>query len=422
LTIEQSTFFVQKGSTFWAESDLNSKVFPKLPAGNYTVGITQTGQYFLDKVEDFAKPGKVYGDSKTMAERAISTFHARSKNLGLLLAGEKGSGKTMLTRLISQSLAEVGVPTIIITSPLCGDSFFKFLYSISQECIVLFDEFEKVYSDTDDQQKMLTLLDGVFPSKKLFLLTCNDRWKLDSHMRNRPGRLHYMVEFNGLGAEFVREYCQDALKNQGHTEDVVSACMLFRAMNFDMLQAIVWEMNQYNEPVGEAMKMLNARPDGETEREVFDVKIKVKDVDFVFEGDHLYTRAYVENPLKMQKDTRFDIHVGSVVDDIKGYLGMNPSVIGILSKYIENGDIDGAYDSLAGLDSTRVESKTPKKSLLPDGSIPVTVSLDNLTSVDKKTGAYIFRSKEGHLVSLSRQKRAEFDMSRFSGKYDDSVF
>ena len=87
--------------------------------------------------------------------------------------------------------------------------------------MVLFDEFEKVY-DSDEQEEMLTLLDGVFPSKKLFVLTCNDKWRVNQHMRNRPGRIFYMLDFTGLDEDFVVEYCHDNLKNLANIDGVLT--------------------------------------------------------------------------------------------------------------------------------------------------------------------------------------------------------
>jgi hypothetical protein len=81
-------------------------------------------------------------------------------------------------------MAKQGVPTIVINAPWCGDKFNTLIQSIQQPCIVMFDEFEKVYS-SEEQEAMLTLLDGIYSSKKLFLLTSNDKWRVDSHMRNR---------------------------------------------------------------------------------------------------------------------------------------------------------------------------------------------------------------------------------------------
>ena len=136
----------------------------------------------------------------------------------------------MLGRLLSLKAASEGVPTLFITTAFSGETFFQFLYSIQQECIIFIDEYEKVY-DAKDQQAMLTVLDGVFQSKKMFILTCNDRYKLDTHIRNRPGRVHYLLEYNGLSGDFIREFCQDSLTDKTKINQVVQVCSLFASMN-----------------------------------------------------------------------------------------------------------------------------------------------------------------------------------------------
>ena len=162
----------------------------------------------------------------------------RDASTGVMLTGEKGSGKTLLAKNVSFEAAKQGIPTIIINAAWCGDAFNSLIQSIEQPAIILFDEFEKVY-DKDDQQQILTLLDGVFPSKKLFVLTCNDKWRVDVHMRNRPGRIYYMLDFAGLDHDFIRDYCADNLKAQEHTEAVCKISSLFDEFNFDMLKALI---------------------------------------------------------------------------------------------------------------------------------------------------------------------------------------
>jgi hypothetical protein len=116
------------------------------------------------------------------------------------------------------------------------------------------------HSDTNEQQAVLTLLDGVFPSKKLFVLTCNDKYRIDEHMRNRPGRIYYLLDFAGLEVDFITEYCTDNLNDKGQIESVCRVSTMFAEFNFDMLKALVEEMNRYGESAQEAMKMLNAKP------------------------------------------------------------------------------------------------------------------------------------------------------------------
>ena len=86
-----------------------------------------------------------------MAERVLSTFESRPAATGILLEGEKGSGKSMLLKLLSINARKAGMPTIVINSPFCGDGFNTFIQSISQPAIIAFDEFEKIYN-RDDQE------------------------------------------------------------------------------------------------------------------------------------------------------------------------------------------------------------------------------------------------------------------------------
>jgi hypothetical protein len=80
-------------------------------------------------------------------------------------------------------------------------------------------------------------------------------------MRNRPGRIFYMLDFKGLDAEFIREYCEDNLKNTSQIDKIVNISSLFSEFNFDMLKALVEEMNRYDESPQEALRMLNAKPE-----------------------------------------------------------------------------------------------------------------------------------------------------------------
>jgi hypothetical protein len=97
----------------------------------------------------------------------------------------------------------------------------------------------------------------------LFVLTCNDKWRVDKHMRNRPGRIFYMLEFKGLDEAFIREYCMDNLKDASlkNIDQICQTASLFGQFNFDMLKALVEEMNRYNESPRDAMRMLNAKPE-----------------------------------------------------------------------------------------------------------------------------------------------------------------
>ena len=252
--------FLKNGTSWRVSSKEAMNLHDALPAGNYTVGQDMFGNFFLEQIDSFELPKKLYGDSLHHTDRIINTFFSRPAQTGVMLNGEKGSGKTMLAKNVANELAKQDVPTIVINRDWTGDGFFKLLQDIDQPCVVLFDEFEKVY-DKDDQEQILTLLDGVFGSKKLYMFTVNDKWRVDQHMRNRPGRIYYMLDFKGLSPEFIVEYCEDNLTEQKYIEQIVSIASLFGEFNFDMLKALVEEMNRYNESPTDALAMLNAKPE-----------------------------------------------------------------------------------------------------------------------------------------------------------------
>lgn len=296
------TYFLKRGNTYSVSKKEALDIQEKLPAGNYVVKKNDmTGEIYLEGIDRFEFKGKVYGDTIKRANRILFSFADRPSATGVMLTGEKGSGKTLLAKMLSIKGYEKDYPTIVINAPWCGDAFNAFIQSIEQPVIIVFDEFEKVY-DEQEQEAMLTLLDGVYPTKKLFVLTCNDKWRVNQHMRNRPGRIFYSLEYKGLSAEFIREYCEDNLEDKEHIDKIVGIAGTFDQFNFDMLKALVEEMNRFGETPQEAMEMLNAKPEY-SDNGKYKIKL-VMDGEEVSDND-LDDKEWVGNPLTRQVNVSF---------------------------------------------------------------------------------------------------------------------
>ena len=306
------SFYLKSGELLWPTKQGVFDVRNKLPVGTYTVGNHPEKGWFLKPITDFNVSGKIYGKTTHQADRILSTFGQRPNTTGVLLNGEKGSGKTMLAKLISQKAAQSGISTLVINTPFCGDSFNTFIQEIDEPCVIVFDEFEKVF-DNDEQEATLTLLDGVYPTKKLFVLTVNDKYRVSSHMRNRPGRIFYMLDFTGLDSAFIEEYCNDNLNSKEYISQIVKQTMMFDSFNFDMLKALVEEMNRYNETPNQAMEMLNAKPiDAGNVKHHVSVFAEGKEINSEF----VWPDTIRGNPLS-QDDLTFEINLTPEVEDAR---------------------------------------------------------------------------------------------------------
>lgn len=256
------TMYVIRNGQVWPQQDAENYQ-DTMPVGVYTPERSLFGWFLARSPEIQMHNEKVYGDVGSRADRIIQTYEDRAshnKNTGVLLTGIKGSGKTMLTKIISKKMLDRGISTIIVGSINEDDidGFLKFMNLFDGKVVVLFDEFEKNF-DNSNQMKMLSMFDGISMGTKLFLLTSNDVYKLNTFMLNRPGRLYYRFDYAGLDKEFVLEYLKDVLNDKSIAESTADAIERgFRdTFTFDMLQTVVEEMNRYSVGFGDVVSVLN---------------------------------------------------------------------------------------------------------------------------------------------------------------------
>lgn len=239
---------ISTGSRFDIYND-DLKTYEQLPAQTYMVCFSKHSGFYMETHADLDVSEKVYGVHMDKVNKVLRSFGSFERNLGVILSGAKGIGKSLFARTLCKEAVKKGIPVLIVDRFTPGIS--GYLESIEQEVVVLFDEFDKTFAgiktgenEADPQAGLLSLFDGVSGGKKLFVVTCNELRNLNEYLVNRPGRFHYHFRFDYPSPTEIREYLQDKLLGgqEKEIEKVVSFANRVN-LNYDCLRSIAFELN-----------------------------------------------------------------------------------------------------------------------------------------------------------------------------------
>lgn len=257
--------FIHIGNKITVNEANNIEVSKNLRPGTYLVQFDKMEGFFLKTIENFKPCQKVYGDFLDKKKRIIDTFMTRKDvNTGILLSGLKGTGKTLLTKALAYELLETySYSTIIVNGSYNPEALSEFLRKIDIPAMIIFDEFDKSFASASNknsieiQNGFLSILDGIFSSKKLFVFVANEKNMISSYLTNRPGRIFYHYKFDSINSDIIKEYCEDNLINKDYIGDIISMFTFIPDPSFDILKAIVEESNRYNERPAAFIHLMN---------------------------------------------------------------------------------------------------------------------------------------------------------------------
>lgn len=250
--------WILEGSTYFPTSEFST--FPNPGKGVFNLEEVSNGlggrRLGLRLICDhFEFPFKVYNlGTEEFKKKIIKTWNSEyfikgGQNLGVLLTGTKGGGKSIDAKLLCNML---DLPVIIIGSYIKG--MVDFISGLDFEAIILLDEAEKCWPvDNDDaSQELLRTMDGAINrSRKLYILTTNTM-DFNENLIGRPGRIRYMKRYDRISIEAVNEYLEQNLINKDLTTDIVNIIDSLAISTIDTLKALVDEANIHGDLMGES--------------------------------------------------------------------------------------------------------------------------------------------------------------------------
>lgn len=222
--------------------DLKKEQYDKLPIGIYDIGLNMSGWYLERLYDKFEFTYKIYNFHQDYLNYITNYYNITDGNLGVLFNGLKGSGKTVLAKLLCNQL---NMPVIIMRSfNENNDDLINFIANINTDVILFYDEFEKTFSENDST--ILKLMDGVYNSKarKIHILTTNQLY-INNNLLNRPSRLRYLINFDSLETQIIEAYIKDNLNDLQYYDNVMELVKSLSDVSIDILKQIISEINLF---------------------------------------------------------------------------------------------------------------------------------------------------------------------------------
>lgn len=201
------------------------------------------GMYLEISDNTFVLPDKVFktiSDEKFISK--VLNYHKSSNRstTGVLLTGLKGSGKTVMSKLIAQAC---DLPIIVVSSN-CPTKYLTSFFSKSPntEVCIVFDEIDKnkEHWNTED---LLGFMDGITNTgKKLCILTCNSSSMLNDYIMDRCSRIRYVRKFDAMSKESIKSIVSKFTdKDVDQLTDFIHD--RFEVISFDNIISFLEEVN-----------------------------------------------------------------------------------------------------------------------------------------------------------------------------------
>lgn len=244
----------------------DGNIVSPVPKNIYSVKFDSKHSIQLTRIDDFTIPKNLSGDIEHRCHFLIQA-HEHHKKLAILLQGVRGTGKSLLAKMITTYSP---YPTLNITSVLRGSDIIAlgdYLSKCKQPLIVILEEFEKIFSDKDVQNLFLAILDGTVEHQAFFILTTNG--DISIYFYNRPGRVRYVYKYTHLDKAEVQEIIQQRLNpDKYHLAEEIYEYLSVYKLTYDIVYGVIEDINR-----GLSLEYLSNTINIQTQRTFYDCTI-----------------------------------------------------------------------------------------------------------------------------------------------------
>lgn len=374
-----------------------SQVVKTPPAGVYRVFRTMMGFAAEYLSEKFVVPSPLFGKAEMPVDTITKSYEAQeSKQMGVILYGAKGAGKTVCAQTLANKLIEdKGLPVFIVDEPYSGSGFSEFIDRMG-ECVVFFDEFAKVY-EAEQQKELLPFFDGVdSTAKRLSIVVENTVTTINEFMLDRPGRFLFRIAYNKVSPAVIKELCEYKGVPEKRMKEIVEYSNSVKNFSTDMLNALAtYSLVHPEMPFAEYFKFINLPKS--TSLDAWDMRMldaKVTRIVDLIEGKDLTSaREFIRVPKSLDYIS-YEYVPAEREEDYRQYL---QSSLDSLDEMLA--ELEDKITTLSKLENPTEEQKTELK----------------------KAKANLHMRKIRHEANIEREARSAINSFREYATYDDDV-
>lgn len=245
----------------------NDELYGVLPQGIYTITIQETMsgiEFYFTPQKDFHIPDYVIKD-EAFIERVKSVYIKSDKQLGILLHGLSGMGKSMLAKQLCMEMVTKHQMPVIIFDFHSAEHIADILKQINQPSVIFLDEFEKMFAVGNEnsnhylkQNELLSILDGTNVSKHIFLFTANEKSEISPHMFNRPSRIRYCINYTAIPRNIIVQIIDNSVDEQDKRDFLYGLTNVVKTLTYDVLFELINEVLYTEElNVNEFLRVFN---------------------------------------------------------------------------------------------------------------------------------------------------------------------